>query len=155
MKNDKGGEIEKMILQMFRIASKFARAEQNPIELDNGETLSTREIHTIAAVGQRRRMNVTQIGECFGVTKGAASQMVKRLVAKGYIAKRLSAHSNKEYEISLTEMGKDAFAAHERMHGAEFRELSAFIGKFGVEQIKVTAELLGAYERILEKRLEE
>ena len=152
LKNKENG-IQELIYQMFRIASMFSRAEQQPFALENGEVLSTREIHTVAALGKRQKMNVTQIGEYFGVTKGAASQMVKRLVMKGFLNKRFAAHSNKEYELSLTAKGQQAFAVHEQLHGKELQELSGYIGQFSIEQIELSAKLFAAYEKVLAKRL--
>ena len=152
IKNEK--QIKNMISKMLRIVNKLSRVEKQPIVLDNGQVLSTKEIHTIQVVGENKIINVTEVGAHFGVTKGAASQMISRLVSKGFIAKVVSSHSNKEYELSLTGKGKIAFDAHERYHGKELRELIKHLKQFELDQLMISEQVFDALEITIDKRLE-
>jgi DNA-binding MarR family transcriptional regulator len=142
-----------VIQQLLRLLNKFGRIEKMPIVLDNGVELTTKEIHTIQAIGEAENINVTDVGVHFGVTKGAASQMVSRLVERGFVTKSMSAHSNKEYELSLTDLGWKAFKAHERFHGQDMDELIAQIGSYKQERIHDFEEMLGRVEGIMDRRL--
>lgn len=74
------------------------------------------EIHTIAIVGDKPDINVTELAKLRGVTKGAASQMVYKLVDKSFLAKRVFPNSDTEVCLSLTENGEIAYAAHRKYH---------------------------------------
>ena len=153
MKTKNEDEIRSLISTMLRVLNKFSRVERQPITLKNGEILSTKEIHTIKVIGDNKTMNVTEVGETFGVTKGAASQMISRLVKKGFVSKIISSHSNKEFELSLTKKGQQAFGVHESLHGKEFEELLKCLNCMSVDQLSTSEEIFGALEMVINMRL--
>ena len=51
-------------------------------------------------------MNLTELARASGVTKGAISQIVKKLETKGVIRRYKKAANDKEVFIELTETGK-------------------------------------------------
>lgn len=142
-----------LIADIFRIANKISRIEAMPIVLDDDESLSTREIHTIQAVGDKKVVNVTDVGDYFGVTKGAASQMLSKLVRKGFVSKNISAHSNKEYELFLTEKGKLAYDAHEKQHGKEFTQLLSYLSELDEQELFFSEKVVGMFEEVIDRRL--
>ena len=77
------------IRQLLRIAKMYSRIEEMPIPVDEGLEVSTREAHTIQAVGDNEPMSVTEIAAYFGTTKSAASQMVSKLTKRGFLNKKL------------------------------------------------------------------
>ena len=151
--NNKSGLIRSLISGMFRVTNKFSRVEKLPIALDNGETLSTREIHTVQAVGDHKVKNVTEVGEYFGVTKGAASQMVSRLFEKGFVDKKISSHSNKEYVLSLTANGMLAYLAHEKHHGQELQQLVNLLAELNTDELVLAQKVIAIFERVIDRRL--
>lgn len=151
----KKDQIEAVVRQFRRVLHKFSCVEDLPIQLESGVKLTTKAIHTIQAVGEHKLMNVTDVATYFGVTKSAASQMIAKLAAKGLLEKRVAAHSNKEYTLSLTELGREAFDTHQRLHGKGMEELVASLSEFPLAQIKAIPDLLNAFESIMDMRLEE
>ena len=51
------------------------------------QELCLSEIHTVAAVGAQEGINITALAKKQGISKSAVSQMVSKLVKKGYIIK--------------------------------------------------------------------
>ena len=141
--------------KLLRLLNKFARVEKLPIRIDGGIELTTKEVHTIQAIGEHKKINVTEVGAHFGVTKGAASQMVSRLVERGFVDKAVSAHSNKEFELTLTDLGWRAFRAHERFHGKDMDELVRQLQSFSPEQLQDVSSVLRLFETVMDKRLKE
>lgn len=88
--------------------------QQAPREYGTGIPLYGSEIHTIQAIGKSIGMNVTQLAEKMGVTKGAVSQMVSKLVEKGMVRKARAQDNAKEVVLHLTELGWIGFRNHER-----------------------------------------
>jgi DNA-binding MarR family transcriptional regulator len=138
---------------LVRVLNKQARLEEMRIRFDEGVELTPKEIHTIQAIGEHKQINITDLAAHFGVTKSAASQIVAKLAEKGFVQKRQAAHSNKELELSLTDLGWRAFQAHERFHGQHMAELFDRLSAFTLSQIATTSVLLDVMESVLEERL--
>lgn len=147
--------IKAAIHQLLRIANKYARIEKLPIHVDEDLDITTREVHTIQAVGERKQMSVTDVATHFGVTKSAASQLVARLERKGLLAKTQAHHNNKELHLSLTESGWKAFLAHERFHGKDLAVLIGRLRAYPLQQIATLSVLLEAIGAVMDERLGE
>ncbi len=145
--------IESAIRELFRIARMYSRIEAMPLPIGDGSEVSTREAHTIQAVGGHDKTSVTQLASHFGITKSAASQMVAKLVKRGLLSKKQAVHSNKEFELSLTPLGQMAFDAHERLHGKDMAELIGSLSGFSLSQIATLSVLLEAVGSLMNLRL--
>jgi DNA-binding MarR family transcriptional regulator len=109
----------------------------------------------VEAVGEQEPLSITQLAFHFGITKSAASQMVSKLVKRGFVVKRQAVQSNKEFELSLTPLGWEVFAAHERFHGKDMAELVGRLSAFSLSQIATLSVLLEALAGVMDKRLDE
>lgn len=147
--------IKSTIHQLLRIAKKYARIEGLPIPVDQDTEITTAEAHTIQAVGESDRMRVQDLATHFGISKSAASQMVARLIKKGFVVKNPSLHSNKEFPLSLTDLGWKAFRAHEQLHGRDFDELVNRLSAFSLSQIATISVLLETVGSVMDERLAE
>jgi DNA-binding MarR family transcriptional regulator len=145
--------VKEMSREFFRILNKHARLEAMPVAFDRGIKATHRELHAIQAVGENRRINITDLGTYFGVTKSAASQMASKLVKKGFLKKEYSAHSNKELELTLTELGWRAFHHHEKFHGDHMADVVDRLGKFSPSQIETASMLFDVFESVVDERL--
>lgn len=147
--------IKDTIRMLLRVAKMYARIEEMPITLDEGSEVTTREAHTIQAVGENEPMTVTGLAQYFGITKSAASQMVSKLVKKGFLLKNQSTQSAKEYELSLTPLGWLAFSAHERFHGRDMTDLVEHLSGFSLSQIATLSVMLEAIDSLMSRRLDQ
>ncbi len=141
------------IRQFVRVARKYADAENLPIPVEGHGEISTREAHIIEAVGDTPEINITALANRFGVSKSAASQMISKLAQKGFVDKSASPHSNKEYLLTLTELGWRGFAAHEHFHGRDLARLKARLGAFSLSQVATLSVLLEAIDDVMDARL--
>jgi DNA-binding MarR family transcriptional regulator len=139
--------------QLLRVSAMLAQSEDLPITVEEGRVVTTREAHTIEAVGQREGMTVTEAANLFGVTKSAASQMISKLCDKGYLDKTPSPHSNKEFRLSLTPLGRKAYQAHEDLHGKDREALIQRLRAYSIDQVATISVLLEAIGEVLDQRL--
>ena len=102
--------------QFVRIVNKFNRFEKVPMDFGVEEMLYPSEIHTIEAIGKNYRINVTRLAELMGITKGAVSQMVNKLVRKAFVKKVRFPRSEKAVFLELTPKGQKAFDGHAKFH---------------------------------------
>jgi DNA-binding MarR family transcriptional regulator len=86
------------------------------LNFGTGKLLHTREIHTIQAIGRFPGINITRLAEHMGVTKGAVSQTIGKLVKKGLVRKRQIFGNKKEVVLELTDLGWVGFKNHEKFH---------------------------------------
>ncbi len=145
--------IKTTIQELLRVARLQGRIEKLPIPVKDDLLVTTREAHTVQAVGEQERISITQLAAHFGITKSAASQMVSKLVNRGFIAKDQSVHSNKEFELSLTSLGWQVFKAHELFHGKDMAGLVTQLSAFSLSQIATLSVLLEALASVMDDRL--
>ena len=86
------------------------------LSFGTGVLMYTKEIHTIQAIGRHSGTNVTKLAEHTGVTKGAVSQTINKLVRKGLVRKTHLAGNDKEVVLELTDLGWTGFHNHEKFH---------------------------------------
>ena len=99
-----------------RIIHKYNQWDNKKRTYGTDIPLTKAEIHTIAAVGDHPGINITTLAQVLGVTKGAASQMIYRLVDKGTVEKKVSPDSDTEVVLSLTEDGQINYQTHQAYH---------------------------------------
>ena len=97
-------------------------------DFGTGVPLYKAEIHTIRAIGENPRINVTKLAEHMGVTKGAVSQTINKLARKKLV-RRTHAHDNaKEILLELTDIGWTGFHNHEQFHMDMFDVVHEYFG---------------------------
>ncbi|MBN2123245.1 MAG: MarR family transcriptional regulator [Deltaproteobacteria bacterium] len=147
--------IREISRKLFRILNKHGRLEALPFRFSEDLEITHRELHVIQVIGEAKRINITELGTYFGVTKSAASQMVTKLVKRGFVEKGSAAHSNKELQLTLTPQGREAFRMHEQFHGQHMAEVVERLGGFSLSQIATASVLLEILENVVDDRLAE
>jgi DNA-binding MarR family transcriptional regulator len=139
--------------KFHRILNKFKRLESAAIKLGSDLSITHKEVHAIQAIGEIDDINITQLGNHFGFTKSAASQLVSKLEKKGLVGKKPALHSAKELRLTLTELGWQAYELHEEHHDKNIREIARRLAPFSVTQIATTSKILGVIEGVMDERL--
>ncbi|WP_087018674.1 MarR family transcriptional regulator [Thaumasiovibrio subtropicus] len=125
------------IERFLRLVNRVHEIESRPNYFGTEMLIHRAEIHSVEAIGDSAPITLMSLAHMQGVTKGAASQMVTKLVKKGLVKRDPSPHSKKEMLISLTEVGEIAYQHHadyhremENMFSDHFGdELPAFLGR--------------------------
>ena len=127
-----GGPVEpragvEQMLGLFNVlAERLAAFESGPKEFDTGVLLYRAETHLLQAIGREPTTNVTRLAERLGVTKGAVSQTLAKLVRKKLVRKRTAPTSGREVVLELTALGWKGYHAHERFHAEAFEAARAY-----------------------------
>ncbi|WP_312433508.1 MarR family winged helix-turn-helix transcriptional regulator [Lacrimispora sp.] len=74
------------------------------------------EIHVIKAIAEHPCIHVGGLADILGVTKGAASEILKKLERKALVKKDVDELNLSRYSLSLTEKGKKAHNNHMHYH---------------------------------------
>lgn len=117
--------------------------------------LTQAEIHTIAIVGDQPDLNVSELAKLRGITKGAASQMVYKLVEKGFLSKRVSPNSDTEVCLSLTQTGKISYDAHQKYHDESSSEYLRALSEMPQEYQDYFLGFLMGFDKYLDEKLKQ
>ncbi len=147
-------QIDNLIERLWHLSRKYADLEKVPVHYNDEIILPPGEIHSVQVIGENKGINIKELGEHFGISKSAASQMVSRLVKKGYAEKSNPSGNNKELCISLTELGWKAFHLHEDLHNHHHEKLIAKLkARFSDDELKNSEEFLQVVEEVIDERM--
>lgn len=74
------------------------------------------EIHVIKAIAEHSCIHVGGLADILGVTKGAVSEILKKLERKALVKKEVDELNLSRYLLSLTEKGEKAHKIHMHYH---------------------------------------
>ncbi len=100
--------LQSLVDQFLGILHLYSVISRRPVDYGTGDLLYFTEIHTITILGKNREMNMTRLAEKMGVTRGAISQTIRKLVNKNLVVK-LNTNNKKEFNLRLTEKGQIAY----------------------------------------------
>lgn len=138
-----------LLEQVERIIHKYSQKESSKRDYGVDIPLTQTEIHLIAVIGEQPGIGVKGLAKEKGVTDGAASQMVRKLVQKELIQKRVSAESEAKVELTLTEKGKICFEEHRQYHAKENEKWYQILDKLDDEGYETLAQLVAQVEEML------
>jgi DNA-binding MarR family transcriptional regulator len=150
VENSKTKILAEIMEQFVRLVNKFNRFEKAPMDFGVDERIFPSEIHTIEAIGKSHWINVTQLSETLGVTKGAVSQMIGKLVVKKFVKKIKSSPNGKETFLELTDKGKKALKGHDKFHREIYMDFLKYTGNISAKDFRKFKEILTKIESHLD-----
>ena len=107
---------EEILQKLGKVIVMMESMHTPSLSFGTGVPMHSKEIHTVQAIGRNSGINVTRLAEQTGVTKGAVSQTVSKLVRKGLALKTHPPGNDKEVVLELTNLGRIGFLNHEKFH---------------------------------------
>ncbi len=153
--SNKKKALEGLSGKLLKVIYKHARINELPVTLSGGVELTPKEIHFLTAIGENEGINVKELGDHFGVTKSASSQMVSKLQRSGYVDKRKSPHNNKEVRLFFTGPGREIFNGLVRMRREQMEDLLCRLDRFSLSEVEVASGLMTVIEAYVSERLDE
>ena len=115
--------------------NKFCEREKKSRLYGKEGPLFRSEVHTIDMIGRNDGINGISLAAKLGVTRGAVSQMLSKLVAKGMVEKEPIAQGDHEIALHLTPRGKRAFLAHDAYHRKMYNAIADSFSSIPEEQL--------------------
>ena len=115
-----------------------------------GEKFTSVEVHTLAYIVDNPGISVTQLAHDLRKTKGAVSQMVKKLVEKGLLRRLDSSSNDRTTLLFPTEAGLELHNAHKQFDTAAAfgRSYKALCEVFTPEEVNNAWHILETWLRI-------
>jgi len=143
-------DFSKLMAIWVRIINKVSEAESQKRDYGTGSLLSPSEIHMLQSIGTYQGIKITDLAEHMSVTKGAVSQMVKKLEIKGLVVKYSGTGNEKEVLLKLTASGTIAKNGHDRHHAMFIEEVRDLLGDITEDQALFLEKFLMAVERCVD-----
>lgn len=136
-----------------RVIHKYNKSEDMKRYYGTDIMLTRKEIHTIQLIGQYPQIGIVDLAERQGVTKGATSQMVKRLVEKGFVIKKQSKSSEAEICLELTELGQKAYKGHADYHENVVKQWREIVDQMSEDNLQVLMQFIKSVEKMLDTEI--
>jgi len=98
-------EVNELVRLFQSILHAYTIIEKQPRDFGTGSKLHLTELQTISMIGENPEVNMTQLADIMGVTRGAISQTLRKLVTKKLVV-RTNVRNNKEVNLQLTDVGQ-------------------------------------------------
>lgn len=109
-------KLEQLCDKFNQMVNQYGKLEKEIHSYGTDIPLHLSDTHTIVAIGKNANINIVKLSRLQGVSRSAASQMVGKLVKRGFVKKETSPETDNEVILTLSETGEKVFAAHERQH---------------------------------------
>lgn len=127
-----------------RLFLQLRRLERSPQVFGAAGPLTPSEIHTIDAIGCGKGILMSELAASLNVTKGAVTQIVKRLEKKELVKRSPHPKDSRSVLVSLKEKGISACEAHQELQLDFYKQL----------RTKLTPEEIEVFEKAIEKLTE-
>ena len=138
--------LDRMITRVESIQSHRAGKD-----FGTGVLLYRAEIHTMKTIGDTPGINVTGLAEHMGITKGAVSQTIGKLVRKKLVRKTNPPGNAKEVVLELTDLGWTGYHNHEQFHMEMFNAVHEYYGDTLIPNIRNLTTAIEDLNRIIDR----
>lgn len=108
---------EELTYQLLCTIRQFNIFDDEAHYFGGSQPLYTSEIHVIDYIGSREGLCASDIAREMGVTRGAISQILKKLEKKGYLTKTADPDNKLRFNLGLSDLGRQAYEKHQEYHG--------------------------------------
>ncbi len=107
---------QEIIYTLMKIVDKAQAIHKNAMHFSTDSRLTLSKIHMIVSIAESHEPHVLGLAKELGITKGAVSQIVKKLENKGMIIKIPDPDNRSRYFLELTTKGRQAYNQHNEFH---------------------------------------
>ena len=97
---------------IVRILNCYTNLQRSKHEYCPGVSLYPSEIHAIECIATIKKINLTELANQLGLTKGATSKLVAKLEKEGLLRRYRYVDNQKEIYFHLTDTGIQAYNGH-------------------------------------------
>ncbi len=142
----------KEIMELFiRAVNKYKALEKIPSKAGLKHSLYHSERHMLDKIGDHPDMNVSDFACEIGVTKGAVSQVIKKLEAKGVVKRYKKGTNGKAVFLELTDAGRAVYMAHKKTNEETIKPLLEELSKYPDDKIRFLISMFNWIDEFLDQ----
>lgn len=117
-----------------------------PQDYGTGEEYTSVEVHTLKHIADNPGITVTELARDYGKTKGAVSQILKKVEEKGLVYRESDPNNDNKSHLYLTEKGTALDNAHRRYDEVSFGEsMDKVRAAFTDEDVNIAFRVMEAW----------
>ena len=124
------------------IINKSQTISKKAMRFGTDTLLHPSEIHMVVNIAGSREPHVIGLAKELGITKGAVSQIIRKLERKGIIKRNIDINNRSKYLLTLTTKGLHAYHQHEKLHQSVNLAYMHILKKYPDNDIKNILQLL-------------
>ena len=137
--------------QVFDISGKLSEIDRTPQHFGVDVPITRAEMHLVANIARHDGPSVTELAQEKGVTKGAISQLLAKLEAKGLIEKQVDPANISRLLIRLTPKGVKANEYHDQVHEMIYYAFIEEVGDLDEQALEFLRSFFGKCQTLLDK----
>lgn len=99
------------------------------------------ESYMIDSIGNEPGITITALAAQQNKTKSACSQLLRKLVDKGYVFQQRNKDNHREYMLYLTKEGEEVYKSHLKVTNFCYNRTFTHLDKFSEEELKTYLEI--------------
>lgn len=139
-----------IMTSFIKVVNKYNALEKIPVRYGMKQNLYHSERHMVDHIGDHVGMNVTELADAAGVTKGAMSQVLKKLESKEVTRRYNKSTNEKEVFVELTKLGKEIYKEHKQINEESILPLYVELEKYSDDKVEFFIEILHWIDGFLE-----
>lgn len=113
-------QLTKHLGELFHLMHQY---ETLDLQNEHHDILTPSELHIVDSIGLTENKTSKEIGEELGITKGAVSQQIKKLIENKIVKKEISETDKRVSYLVLTEKGRSFYKEHQEIKKIFEKEL--------------------------------
>jgi DNA-binding MarR family transcriptional regulator len=150
MKRSVAGKDKELVDLFIRVVNKYNALEKVPAGDAAEGGLRHSERHMLDTIAKRPELNITEHADALGVTKGAVSQVVTKLEAKGFITRLKKGGNGKAVYLELTKRGRNLAEKRKQINDDTLRPFFTELRKHSDERIDFLSAMFRWIDRFLD-----
>ncbi|CCO23656.1 MarR family transcriptional regulator [Maridesulfovibrio hydrothermalis] len=134
-------EMMPVFMELGRALAKYSIVDRTAFDFGVGVDLYPAEIHMLTVVDNLGGAGVTELAKELGITKGAVSQLVAKLVKKGLFFKESDPEHGARVIIMPTELGIIACKNHKAFHQDHDKDFLEYMANLDEASYEVVSKM--------------
>ncbi len=144
-------EASSEIMDLFiRLVNSYNSMEKIPVKHGAGHGLYHSERHLLDKIGDNPDMNITELAHLVGVTKGAISQVVRKIEIKGVVRRHKKGSNDKEVFVELTKAGKGIHEKHKAINQETVNALCKQLERYSDDNVESLVSMFRWFNTFLD-----
>lgn len=139
-----------LIEKLMHISNKINERGKKPKYYGTDDLLYQSEIHTIRTIKLYPHANASMLADILGITNGAITQVISKLLKKGLVEKYNLDNNKKSVYFTLTDKGNIVYENHELSDRKLMQQVLSYLDNQDCEKIKAINNFLNKVSEYLE-----
>ncbi|MDD5934539.1 MAG: MarR family transcriptional regulator [Clostridiales bacterium] len=146
----KQNELRQFIHKIYYLAGKIHLIRNIEIPLEIGIHANSATLYALNMINLNPDLKMSELSRKIGITKGAFSQMAKKLEQKELITRSKSMENSKDIYLIVTDQGKQAAEEYIRLHDKLYQGIDTILNQYNETEQQTITEFLNKTNQFLE-----